>query len=109
MHYLITSSFSPFYYIIYVDILTLSIYFTHALSLLCACAYCAVALFSRFGYKFNKQLFTYLLTYIYKMICVCVCLIHICLHSIILYQIWNDISRNWQVFKNGFDHAAPSL
>jgi len=63
MHYLITSSFSPFYYIIYVYILSLSVYSTHALSLLCACAYCAVALFSCFGYKFNKHLLT-LLTYL---------------------------------------------
>ena len=37
MHYLIISSFSLFYYVIYVYILSLSVYFTHALSLLLFC------------------------------------------------------------------------
>jgi len=57
MHYLITSIvLVRFYYVIYV-------YICHFIVLIhchcCACAYCAVALFSRFGYKFNN---TYLLT-----------------------------------------------
>jgi len=34
----------------------LSIYFTMHCHCCCACVYCAFALFSRFGYKFNKHL-----------------------------------------------------